>query len=211
MFREILRVVAGIRERYGKPGQPVTLQLTHRISRLPGCKEMVAKMTDAQVLQLEPGSGAFGVLDLGDELSGQKVKRGVSFLTSRPWLGTTPRAAKHHPILEPVVHAAVRPTHLLYRNMAYPISDQPLIIGRGGPQDGVGVTMEDELAGVSRRHCSIQCRSKEVVLTDHSTYGTFVDEFRVSGTAVLKLGQIIRVGTPGEKLQLIACVEKDET
>jgi hypothetical protein len=211
MFREILRLIAGIRERHGKPGQPVTLQLSQRISRLPGCKEMVAKMTDTQALELEPGSAAFGALDLRDELSGQKIKRGVSFLTSRPWQGTKPRSAMSYPTLEPVVHAAVRPTHLLYRNMAYPISDQPLIIGRGSPQDGVGLTIEDEVAGVSRRHCSIQRRSKEVVLTDHSTYGTFVDEFRVTGTAVLKLGQIIRVGTPGEKLQLIACVEKDET
>jgi hypothetical protein len=34
---------------------------------------------------------------------------------------------------------------------------------------------------------------------------------RVSGTVVLRLGQIIRVGTSAEKIQLIACVEKYET
>ena len=37
------------------------------------------------------------------------------------------------------------------------------------------------------------------------------DETPVTGTAVLKLGQTIKVGTPGEKLQLIACVETNET
>jgi pSer/pThr/pTyr-binding forkhead associated (FHA) protein len=73
------------------------------------------------------------------------------------------------------------------------------------------VRIEGELAGVSRKHCSLQCRGEEVILTDHSTYGTFVDGERVSGTALLRHGQIIRVGTPGEELQLIASAEKDET
>lgn len=211
VFREIQRLIGEMRVRHGRPGQPVTLQLTHRISRLPGCKEMMTKMTDAQFMELEPGSGAIGVLHLLDQLPPKKARRGVSFLTSRPWQGTKPRTAKPHPTLQSGAHAAVRPTHLLYRNMAYPISDQPLIMGGGGEQDGVGVTIEGERSGVSRRHCSIQLRSEEVVLTDHSKYGTFVDEIRVSGRAVLKLGQTIRVGTPGEKLQLIACVETDET
>jgi len=211
VFWEIRRLIARMRERHGKLGQPITLQLTHRMSRLPGCREMVAKMTDAQVVELEPGSGAFGALRLLDQFFGQKASRGVSFLTNRPWQVTKSTSVASHGAPKPVTQGEVRPTHLLYRSMAYPISDTPLIIGRGGPQDGVGVTLEGELTGVSRRHCSIQLRREELVLTDHSTYGTFVDETRVSETAVLQLGQIIRVGTPGEKLQVIACMETHET
>ena len=40
-----------------------------------------------------------------------------------------------------------------------------------------------------------------------SGVGTFVDENRVDGSVTLKLGQIIRVGSPGEKIQLIACLK----
>lgn len=210
LFMEIDRQIETIRNRYGRPGQPVTLQLTQRVSRLPGCKEMVGSMADVRVVELEPGAGAVGVLRLRDEFSVQKPERGVSFLTSRPWQGTRPgpRTSLALPL---ETHGVTPPTHILYRNMAYPISGQPLIIGRGGPRDGVRVTIKDAPSGVSRRHCSIQRRSKEVVLTDHSTCGTFIDEIRVSGIAVLKLGQIIRIGTPGEKLRLIACLETDET
>jgi hypothetical protein len=208
-FSELLRLIEGIRNRYGGASQPVTLQMTHRISHLPGCKEMVAKMTDTEVIELEPGSGAFGVLNLKEELSEQRGEKGVSYIMSRPW--TKQQTMIPHPSSQSVGHALVQPTHILYRNMAYPISDQPLTISWGGPEDGVRVTMPNELADVSERHCSIQILSKEVVLTDHSTDGTFVDENPVTDTAVLKLGQIIRVGTPGEKLQLIACLEKDET
>ena len=70
--------------------------------------------------------------------------------------------------------------------------------------------IEGELAGVSRRHCSIQRRGEQTILTDHSTYGTFVDGEQVTGTALLRLGQVIRVGTPGEELQLITSLETDE-
>ena len=208
-FSELLRLIEGIRNRYDGASQPLTLQLTHRISRLPGCKEMVAKMTDTQTIELEPGSGAFGVLNLKEELTEQKGEKGVSYLMSRPW--TKQHTMILHPSSQSVGHVPMQPTHILYRNMAYPISDQPLTIGWGGPEDGVRVTMSNGSAGVSRRHCSIQIRSKEVVLTDHNTNGTFVDEIPVKDTVVLKLGQIIRVGIPGEKLQLIACLEKDET
>jgi hypothetical protein len=52
-----------------------------------------------------------------------------------------------------------------------------------------------------------------VVLNDYSTYGTFVDEDPVNEKTILLLGQMVRVGTPGETLKLIACLDKetDET
>jgi len=100
---------------------------------------------------------------------------------------------------------------LLYRSAAYPLSDLPLTVGSGGIRDGIDIRMEGELAGVSKRHCSLQFQGDNVILTDHSVYGTFVDEVKVTKTVVLKLGQIIRVGTPGEELQLIACVGRNET
>jgi hypothetical protein len=49
------------------------------------------------------------------------------------------------------------------------------------------------------------------VLNDYSTDGIFVDETRVDGSRALKLGQIIRLGTTAEQLQLIACLNRDET
>jgi hypothetical protein len=210
LFREIRRQIGIIRKRHGREDQPVTLQLTQRIGRLPGCSEMMDNMTDAQVIELEPGSGAIGVLNLKDEISKKKARQGVPLLTSRPWQGTV-TATGISSSWPPVTHDLEPPTHILYRNKAYPISDRPLIIGRGGLEDGVNLSVVSEPSAVSSRHCSIQRRSKDVVLTDHSTHGTFVDDMKVSGTVVLKLGQIVSVGTPGEKFQLIACVSTDET
>jgi hypothetical protein len=49
------------------------------------------------------------------------------------------------------------------------------------------------------------------VLDDYSTDGIFVDETRVNGSMALNLGQIIRLAKNGEQLQLIACLNRDET
>jgi hypothetical protein len=49
------------------------------------------------------------------------------------------------------------------------------------------------------------------VLDDYSNDGIFVDETRVNGSTALKLGQIIRLATNAEQLQLIACLNRDET
>ena len=76
-----------------------------------------------------------------------------------------------------------------------------------------GIQIQGKIAGVSRKHCVVQLQGNKVVLNDFSTYGTFVDEKPVKGETILLLGQTIRVGTPGETLNLIACLdkEKDET
>jgi hypothetical protein len=208
VFQEIGEMIDLMRKRHGKPGQPVTLQLTHRMAPLPGCGEMLATLEGAQEKELEPGAGAFGALNLWQEFSSPEV--GVTLLTSRPWQSREAPAMTDHLSVKPISHGDTSPTHVLYRTVAYHLSDRALVIGTGGTQEGVDVRIEGELAGVSRRHCSIQRRGEQTILTDHSTYGTFVDGEQVTGTALLRLGQVIRVGTPGEELQLITSLETDE-
>jgi pSer/pThr/pTyr-binding forkhead associated (FHA) protein len=160
------------------------------------------------VIELERGAGAFGALTLYNQLSTLKARRGVSLLTSRVW-NAPQRPQKQYesePALEPQKQS--RPTHLLYRSIAYPISDRPLFIGKGDTADGITVKIFGQLAGVSRKHCSVELRNNEVILTDLSTYGTYVDEKKISESRPVQLGQSIRVGTPGEKLSLIACIDK---
>jgi pSer/pThr/pTyr-binding forkhead associated (FHA) protein len=93
---------------------------------------------------------------------------------------------------------------LLYRSLAYPITDKPLAIGCARDGEPNDITITDETAGVSPRHFTVALVGRDIVLHDMSAQGTFVDEKRVSGNTTLKLGQIIRVGTSGEQLQVIA-------
>ena len=54
-------------------------------------------------------------------------------------------------------------------------------------------------------------QDQQVLLTDTSSYGTLVDETPVNGRTALKVGQRIRIGSPGETLQAIACLARHET
>jgi hypothetical protein len=213
VFWEIRRLAAGIRARHGKAGQALALQITHRVRSLPGWEIMLGHNETDQFIELEPGCAAFGARSLWKELYEKERADGVSFVTSRPWHAAddTPPATHSPPKTPPrAASGDLRPTHLLYRHRAYPITEKPIVVGKGDSSIGVSISIQEEQTGVSKRHCSVQLQGDHVFLTDHSTDGTFVDDVPVGGTVVLKLGQVIQVGSPGETLELIA-VEPDET
>ena len=47
------------------------------------------------------------------------------------------------------------------------------------------------------------------MIEDHSTYGSYVNEERVSGRTALTVGDRLRLGTPGVTLELIQLVNDD--
>ncbi len=206
-FGEVCRLIESIRHRHGKE-EALALQVSHRLTRLPGCREMLDTVKDAQIIELERGAAANGVLRIWQQLSVQRNNEGISFFTSRPWR-LVDRKSDHVPSAEKA--SAKLPTHLLYRSIAYPISAKPLTIGREIDGGNTGVRVYVSPVGVSPGQCTVELRGREVVLNDYSTDGIFVDETRVDGSMALKLGQIIRLGQNGAQFQLIACLEHDET
>jgi hypothetical protein len=132
VFHEVFQFVKAMAERYGAPGMPLALELTHRVSSLPGCKEAIRTIGNMQIVELEPGASALGVLKFHDRFPVKTKSQGVTFLTSRPWqttdtLNDAPRV--------PSLQEPKSPTHILYRNLAYPISHKPVIIGQGAEND----------------------------------------------------------------------------
>jgi hypothetical protein len=210
VFEEMRRLVSRFYERHGKAGARLVLMLTDRIARLPGIKEMMAGIENCSTIELEPGAGALGILKFSGPLFEQQAGSSAPFLTSRP-LPNDSSISYEEPRKN--TEGQQQPTHILYRHLAYPITEKPLIIGLERVSGESGIQIRGKIAGVSRKHCIVQLRGNQVVLNDRSTYGTFVDENPVKGQTNLLLGQKVRVGTPGEILNLIACLdnETDET
>jgi len=207
MYAEIGRLVEHLQAEHGKNSSRTVLQLTHRITGLPGLIDMLSEIDGCEILQLEPGAGAFGALELSRDLNDQPAGDGASFFTSRPWQQPEVQAPQNVPYKP---SGKLQPTHLLYRDTAYPLSEKPLIIGSDNDPNvkGIGIFSQK---GVSKKHCTVQRSTDEVVLRDYSVEGTFVDEHRVDSSMILYLGQTIRLGTSNEALKLIACVEANET
>jgi pSer/pThr/pTyr-binding forkhead associated (FHA) protein len=98
----------------------------------------------------------------------------------------------------------------LYRAQAYLIDEQPLTIGTAIPENSRGFNLSGSLNGISRSHCSVYTESNQVWVDDHSTYGTFLNGQIIDGHTVVKLGDELRVGTPGEELQFIALADPQQ-
>jgi len=209
VFEKIRRRIGRFYERYGKDEPGPILLLTDRVGRLPGVKDMLAAIENCMIIRLQPGAGATGLLRLSDQLYEQQTGSSAAFLTALPLPAED--SISHEAFSQQQPEVRQRPTHILYRNLAYPITEKPLIIGLEPVADKSGIQIRGQIAGVSRKHCSVRLRGNDIVLNDHSTYGTFVNEKPVNDKIILSLGQVIRVGTPGEELKIIACVSTDET
>ena len=208
VFREVYRLIEEMKKRYGTSEIATVLEMSHRFSPLPGYREEFDKFSNGQIIELEKGSGARGLLELKDRFSLQEATEGVSFLTSRPWHKSpaSPPAAS----AKTVDSDTIKPTHILYKSRAYPLSAKPLIIAQGS-SEGIIICINDQPAAGSQKHCTVHLTGDGVVLTNCSTAGTYVDTTKVSQTALLQLGQTLRLDTSGEELKLIACIKTDET
>jgi len=207
VYTEIRQIVEGLRTQHEENESAVVLQLTHRLARLPGCKDILAGIKQAEIIELEEGAGARGALEIWHQLSEKSDSGEISFFTSRP---LQPRRSGKTQARSVDDSVNKYPTHLLYRSIAYPISDKPLMIGCAPESEQNDVKITGKTAGVCPKHFTIELLDGEIVLHDISAQGTFVDEKRVNGSIALKLGQTIRVGTPGEQLRVIASVKLDK-
>lgn len=94
-------------------------------------------------------------------------------------------------------------SHVLYGGKAFSLSRDALVVGRV-PAAAYALVMPEGLGGVSRRHCSFVRVAGDVVLVDHSSYGTFVNGERVVERVRVHAGDRVRIGEPGVELSLIA-------
>ena len=184
------------------------LLVTHRLAGLPGFVAQLEKATGLSARPLPAGTAAAKALAYADRFTTGRTARGVPYLDSVTAPVAAAPAARH---TAPSATEWAGPTHLLYQGWAYPITTQPLVVGREPQANSRGIRIQGRLAGISRQHFTVVRRDHEVLLTDTSSYGTRVDDVPVAGSTILKVGQTLRIGSPGEILQAIACLPNDET
>ncbi len=206
-YDSVLELVLSLKE----AGENVTLLLARQIAELPGLEPRLEELRGVTTVRLPAGAAAGGALRTLDQIaSGADATAGLPFVTrlsfeARPAASAPDAAAASAPqAARPA--AGDRPTHLLHQGRAYPITRRPFRLGvaLGGQR---GLELEGSTAGISRSHCSIHQRGTEVIMEDHSTYGSFLNGERIDGEATLSVGDRLRLGTPGIEVELIAVVE----
>jgi hypothetical protein len=195
------RVVSSLRALYRADEMPA-LQLSDRAARMPGLADILTARVGGDIYLLEPGATARGLLArCGDMKAGDAA---VSLVRKLPW-DQSPVATKESGELRRGGH----PTHLLFDNRAYAIDAEPLTLGSQSNDGGRCIDVRQDMPGVSRRHCSLQEENGQCVVRDFSRYGTFLNGHRIDGSAVLQVGDLVRLGTPGYELRLITTETDD--
>jgi hypothetical protein len=83
------------------------------------------------------------------------------------------------------------------------IGATPLV---AGSEPTVGLVVRG--AGIRPVHCRIVARPDAVLVEDEDGAPTFVNGHRVSGSSRLLAGDVLRLGTPGVELQLVAVEDR---
>jgi hypothetical protein len=197
------RIVSNLRALYRADETPA-IQMSSRASKMPGLADMLKARVGGEVFLLESGATTRGLLARCREM--QLSTSGVSLIRQLAW-DQSPIEADTN---EEHTSGGV-PTHLLFGDRAYGIDVQPLVLGSQSVNTERCIDLQQDMPGVSRRHCTLQRENGQIVVRDSSRYGTFLNGHRIDGSAVLQVGDMVRLGTPGHELRLISVEPSDGT
>ena len=209
IYREWIALIHELRS----AGQRVCLVAPRFAAALPGFDAMLDQFSGCPLYLLDATTLAVAASRLPDG-PGEAVDRAVRL--ARQLDAATlaacldPAAASpQHRLLGALPAARAAPTHVLYEGRTWALRGAVVEVGRE-PAAG-GIALPEGTAGLSRLHCSLVDAGGEILLLDHSRYGSFVNGERVAGRVRLAAGDVLRVGDPGVECALIAVGEWDAT
>ena len=201
----VCRRIAELLHQLRPAGASVRLVLGSSIGGLPGVRAALEQFVGCELTLLPDGFAACAASML--ELPPPPTEALVRLLRRLPLRELTDLTGslvretlgKHR-------SGARAPSHALFEGRAYSLGAEPLVVGRM-PGTSASIVLPEGLAGVSRRHCTLASDGAEMILLDHSAYGTYVNGERVAERVHVHAGDSIRLGEPGVDLSLIAVGE----
>jgi len=192
-------IVSNLRALFKAEDTPA-IQLSDRAARMPGLADTLKARVGGEVFLLESGATARGLIK---RCKVEQKSASVTLSRHMPWDQSPVSVAS-----TAAGGSGGRPTHLLFGHTAFSLTGEPLVLGSQVADNERWLDLQQEMPGVSRRHCVVSPENGQFVLTDHSRYGTFLNGHRIEGSAVLQTGDLIRIGTPGFELRLIAAEDQ---
>lgn len=200
-YAELQRLVQGARI----AGMPIELRVSQRVAGLPGLLDRFRALRDCEVQVLERGAAARGALE--HEAAIRRPEDALALVYHLPVAAASSETARPQALAS--TPAPLRPTHVLFQGRAWRISEEPLVIGWSIDGTRRALTLPTAGPGISRAHCTLLRRNGAVLVEDHSTYGSYVNDERVAGRTTLTVGDRLRLGSPGVTLELIQLVNDD--
>jgi FHA domain len=220
----IYRAMAGLLQQLRPAGTPLAIVVPRPLADLPGVREQLEQFVGCEWVSIPDGfaAAATSLLDLPELASGEDSVRLLRRLPLQVQAALNAGVARE--LMGQRRAGGPAPSHALLDGRAYSLSAESLVVGRAPESQSVPstamatgtatapvssryITLPEGLAGVSRRHCTFVHDGAELVLLDHSTFGTFVNGERVQERVRVHAGDRVRLGEPGVELALIAVGE----
>ncbi len=206
--RQLVQLVGLLRQ----AGEPTTILLSARAAAVPSLAARLRQMPGAEVVTLLPEAVAAGALVAraqAEPVDGDAVPLLVRLHAAEPPAAATrpgPAGDGAPAATLPGLAAALpgRPSHLLLGVTLHRLAADALVLGTAPPAGSRGVTLSGETVGISRAHCRAWVDGELAFVEDQSSYGTFVNDQRVSARTRLHPGDRLRLGTPGIELVVVA-------
>ncbi len=202
-YDQVCDLIRSLIEKSGQERAAATLLLSHRLEQLPGIETYLRNHLNVYTLVLAPGAAAKNVLEVWDQFERPSGDASAFFFKQRPW----PQAA---PLFQPQQtdgpDTIPNPTHLLYRNIAHPLTESPLAV----IQYNTGEEINLEIVRRDQVHneiiCSVYLEGSKAVLSVEGTQKVYVDGHRTTGRMILTLGQTFYAADNDDPIRLIACL-----
>jgi hypothetical protein len=205
----IYRAIVSLLHQLRPAGVPVSIVMPQLAAQLPGLREQLEQFVGCELVAIPDGFAAAATSQL--DLPAPPADETAVVLLRRIPLAPPADTSNAPQALEisrwPLGQRRMSgpaPSHVLWEGRAYPLQPDTLVIGREPTTNPRHITLPDGLAGVSRRHCTFVHDGDELVLLDHSSFGTFVNGERVQERVRIYAGDRVRLGEPGIDLSLIA-------
>ncbi len=197
-FAALLQLVQSARP----AGQELELRVGRCAQQLPGLLARLAELNSCVVSLLPEGASALGAL----RHHGAILRGAEPALVCQLPLELKGSAERPGESAPPNLERSA--THVLCEGRAWPLRSEPLTVGTLVPAGLRALPLPPGLPGVSRLHCRLLLRDGIACIEDLSSYGSFVNEQRVHGQAVLRRGDRLRLGAPGIVLEMIELVDE---
>ncbi len=178
--------------------EKAAILLTATAARLPGLMDALQEFGDCDVYTAKSGQAAQAAIGALDPAS--LSESAAQLLLAMPhhpypaWICARAAAA-------PVEDAATA-THVVFAGRALSLAGTPITVGTaaGGARS---VQVPAAVAGVSRQHCSLILDGGQPFIEDHSRFGSFLNDELVTGRALVRVGDRLRLGNPGVELSFV--------
>jgi hypothetical protein len=199
----IYRAIISLLHQLRPAGVPVSVVMPQLAAQLPGLREQLEQFVGCELVAVPDGfaAAATSLLELAAPTADENavvLLRRIPLHADAHVVGISRSPLGQRRITGPA------PSHVLWEGRAYPLQPDTLVVGREPTASPRHITLPDGLAGVSRRHCTFVHDGDELVLLDHSSFGTFVNGERVQERVRIYAGDRVKLGEPGIELTLIA-------